>query len=154
MLVSYTQHFFSKLLLPRIFGPRNFLAPFLGPTFFSVPKLLLRNSLLKLYQKKPKPTKQDLGKARPQFVLPKLVPQQGFVFTVFCDHIYLVSKLMKFLILSKPQPNLNTTVGFDMKMTLQIPPPTTHRNFSGTSRRARELKFGTDTHQTNLIKIT
>ena len=24
--------------------------------------------------------------------------------------------------LSKPQPNLNTTVGFDMKMTLQTPP--------------------------------
>ena len=49
--------------------------------------------------------------------------------------------------LSKPQPNpnLNTTVGFDMKMTLQTP-PTHHTNFSGTSRRARELKFGTDTH--------
>ena len=32
--------------------------------------------------------------------------------------------------LSKPQPDLNTTVGFDMKMTLQTPPhpPTTHRN--------------------------
>ena len=27
--------------------------------------------------------------------------------------------------LSKPQPNLNTMVGFDMKMTLQTPPPTT-----------------------------
>ena len=27
--------------------------------------------------------------------------------------------------LSKPQPNLNTTVRFDMKMTLQTPPPTT-----------------------------
>ena len=27
-----------------------------------------------------------------------------------------------FLQLSKPQPNLNTTVGFDMKMTLQTPP--------------------------------
>ena len=52
-------------------------------------------------------------------------------------------------ILSKPQPqpNLNTTVGFDTKMTLHTPPhPPTHRNFSGTSRRARELKFGTDTH--------
>ena len=33
-------------------------------------------------------------------------------------------------------------------------PPPHHRNFSGTSKRARELKFGTDTHQTNLIKIT
>ena len=43
--------------------------------------------------------------------------------------------------------NLNTTVGFDMKVTLQTPPTTTHHtNFSGTSRRARELKFGTDTH--------
>ena len=42
-------------------------------------------------------------------------------------------------------PNLTSTkVGFDMKMTLQTPP--THRNFSGTSRRARELKFGTDIH--------
>ena len=28
-------------------------------------------------------------------------------------------------ILSKPQPNLNTTVGFYTKMTLQPPPPTT-----------------------------
>ena len=27
--------------------------------------------------------------------------------------------------LSKPKPNLNTTVGFDMKMTLQTPPPPT-----------------------------
>ena len=31
-------------------------------------------------------------------------------------------------------------------------PPRT--NFSATSRLARELKFGTDTHLTNLIKIT
>ena len=32
----------------------------------------------------------------------------------------------KIKLLSKPQPNLNTTVGFDMKMTLQTPPhPTT-----------------------------
>ena len=51
-----------------------------------------------------------------------------------------------FLQLSKPQPNLNTTVGFDRKMTLQTPPTHHHTNFSGTSRRARELKFGTDTH--------
>ena len=32
------------------------------------------------------------------------------------------------MVLSKPQPNLNTTVGFDMKMTLETPPhppPTT-----------------------------
>ena len=28
------------------------------------------------------------------------------------------------VLLSKPQPNLNTKVGFDMKMTLQTPPPT------------------------------
>ena len=35
---------------------------------------------------------------------------------------------------------------FDMKMTVQTIPPPTHTNFSGTSRRARELKFGTDTH--------
>ena len=27
-------------------------------------------------------------------------------------------------ILSKPQPNLNTTFGFDKKMTLKTPPPT------------------------------
>ena len=38
----------------------------------------------------------------------------------------------------------NTTVGFDMKMTVQTTPP--HRNFSATSRPARELKFGTDIH--------
>ena len=54
------------------------------------------------------------------------------------------------LLLLKPQLNLNTTstvVGFDMKMTVQTPPhPPTHTNFSGTSGRARELKFGTDTH--------
>ena len=31
------------------------------------------------------------------------------------------------VILSKPQPNLNTTVGFYMKITLQPPPPT-HTN--------------------------
>ena len=29
-------------------------------------------------------------------------------------------------LLSKPQPNLNTTVGFDMKMTLQTPPTPPH----------------------------
>ena len=29
------------------------------------------------------------------------------------------------ILLSKPQPNLNTTVGFYTKMTLQPPPPTT-----------------------------
>ena len=51
-----------------------------------------------------------------------------------------------------PNPNLNTMVVFDMKMTVQPPPP--HTNFSATSRPARELKFGTDTHKTNLIKIT
>ena len=27
-------------------------------------------------------------------------------------------------LLSKPQPNLNTTVGFDLKMALHTPPPT------------------------------
>ena len=32
--------------------------------------------------------------------------------------------------LSKPQPNLNTTVGFYMKMTLQPPPPPTHHTNS------------------------
>ena len=31
-------------------------------------------------------------------------------------------------ILSKPQPNLNTTVGFDMKMTVQTSPTHHHRN--------------------------
>ena len=52
------------------------------------------------------------------------------------------------LVVKTPTPTQhNTTVGFDMKMTLQTPPTTHHhRNFSGTSRRARELKFGTDTH--------
>ena len=35
---------------------------------------------------------------------------------------------IEILKLSKPQPNpnLNTTVGLTMKMTLQTPPPTTH----------------------------
>ena len=36
------------------------------------------------------------------------------------------------ILLSKPQPNLNTMVGFDMKMTLQTPPhppPTTTETF-------------------------
>ena len=51
-----------------------------------------------------------------------------------------------------PNTNLNTTVGFDMKMTVQTTPP--HTNFSATSRPTRELKFGTDTHLINLIKIT
>ena len=51
--------------------------------------------------------------------------------------------------LSKPQPQHNTTVGFDLKMTLETNPP--HTNFSGTSKQVRDLKFGTDT---NLIKIT
>ena len=49
-------------------------------------------------------------------------------------------------IVKTPTPTQhNTTVGIDTKMTVHTP-PTTHRNFSGTSRRARELKFGTDTH--------
>ena len=34
------------------------------------------------------------------------------------------------------------------------PPPHPTTNFPATSRPARELKFGTDTHQTNLIKKT
>ena len=44
-------------------------------------------------------------------------------------------KLKMFLVflrgvkLSKPQPNLNTTVGLTMKMTLQTPPPTTTQTF-------------------------
>ena len=38
-------------------------------------------------------------------------------------------------------------------LTWKWPPPT-HTNFSATSRPARELKFGTDTHKTNLIKIS
>ena len=53
-------------------------------------------------------------------------------------------------LLSKPQPNLNTTVGFDMKMTLHTPPGLISLE---TCKQARELKFGTETHQTNLIKI-
>ena len=37
-------------------------------------------------------------------------------------------------VLSKPQPNLNTTVGFDNKMTLQTPPPPPHKlNISNIS---------------------
>ena len=52
------------------------------------------------------------------------------------------------IVVKTPTPTQrNTTVGFDTKMTLHTPPhPPHHRNFSGTSRRARELKFGTDTH--------
>ena len=34
-----------------------------------------------------------------------------------------------FVVLSKPQPNLNTTVGLTMKMTLQTPSPTTTQTF-------------------------
>ena len=51
-------------------------------------------------------------------------------------------------IVKTPTPTQhNTTVGFDMKITVQTTPPThPHRNFSATSRPARELKFGTDIH--------
>ena len=75
-----------------------------------------------------------------------------FSFFLFLAFSHICSLIIQITLLSKPQPqpNLNTTVGFDTKMTLQTPPhPTTpphHRNFSGTSRRPRELKFGTDTH--------
>ena len=56
------------------------------------------------------------------------------------------------LVVKTPTPTQhNTTVGFDTKMTIY---PHPHRNFSVTSRPARELKFGTDIHYTNLIKIT
>ena len=52
---------------------------------------------------------------------------------VYCLILPLREKLKQyghghlFQLLSKPQPNLNTMVGFDMKMTLQTPPthPTT-----------------------------
>ena len=36
---------------------------------------------------------------------------------------------LQFEFLSKPRPNLNTTVGFDMKMTLQTPPHPTTETF-------------------------
>ena len=68
-------------------------------------------------------------------------------------------------ILSKPNvTQLNSTqlkqlksnfVGLDIVLTWNPPhhpPPTI--NFSVTSRAARRLKFGTDNHQSNLIKIT
>ena len=56
-------------------------------------------------------------------------------------------KGLKEIIVKTPTPTQhNTTVGFDTKMTVQTPPTHHHTNFSGTSRRARELKFGTDTH--------
>ena len=44
-------------------------------------------------------------------------------------------------------------VGLDIVLTCNPHHQPTH-NFSVTSRPARELKFGTDTHYTNLIKIT
>ena len=64
------------------------------------------------------------------------------------------------LIVKTPTPTQhNTTVGFDMKMTVQTPPPQPphppppppppQKLFSHF-----QLKFGTDIHQTNLIKIT
>ena len=51
-------------------------------------------------------------------------------------------------LLSKPQPQHNTTqrLGLTWNWLCKPPHPTPHTNFSGTSRRARELKFGTDTH--------
>ena len=57
-----------------------------------------------------------------------------------------VAVVLVFVIVKTPTPTQhNTTVGFDTKMTMQTPPPP-HRNFSATSRPARELKFGTDIH--------
>ena len=76
-------------------------------------------------------------------------------FGVESPHISFLVITKYYIVVKTPTPTQhNTTVGFDMKMTVQTPPTTHHTNFSGTSRRARELKFGTDTHQTNLIKIT
>ena len=47
-----------------------------------------------------------------------------------CFRLVMSTFTLLSLILSKPQPNLNTTVGFDNKMTLQTPPthPTPHTN--------------------------
>ena len=42
----------------------------------------------------------------------------------------------------------------DIVVTCSQPHPPTTKNFSATSGPARELKFGTDTYQTNLIKIS
>ena len=41
-------------------------------------------------------------------------------------HVYMIIQAGGFL--SKPQPNLNTTVGFYVKVTLQPPPPTHHHH--------------------------
>ena len=54
------------------------------------------------------------------------------------------STMFSFVVKTPTPTQHNTTVGFDMKMTVQTTPP--HTNFSGPYRRARELKFGTDTH--------
>ena len=44
---------------------------------------------------------------------------------------------------TQPQPQHCSWVGHENDFAN---PTTHHTNFSGTSRRARELKFGTDTH--------
>ena len=46
------------------------------------------------------------------------------------------------------------TLELDIVATCSPPHPTTTTNFSATTKPARELKFGTDTYKTNLIKIT
>ena len=57
------------------------------------------------------------------------------------------------VLLSQPQQQHNVTqpqhscwVGHENDFANPTLPTPPHRNFSGTSRRARELKFGTDTH--------
>ena len=76
--------------------------------------------------------------------------QQQIYCNVFARTKRIENSPMSYLtrIVKTPTPTQhNTTVGFDMKMTVQTtPPPTHHRNFSATSRPARELKFGTDIH--------
>ena len=70
-------------------------------------------------------------------------PFAAMILQSLFDKITLLGNVYVFVKTPTPTQH-NTTVGFDMKMTVHTPPP--HRNFSGTSKRARELKFGTDTH--------
>ena len=58
------------------------------------------------------------------FITSKLYPQTKINLRMEFD-LFSPNFIHTLCKLSKPQPNLNTTVGFDMKMTLQTPPTTT-----------------------------
>ena len=56
------------------------------------------------------------------------------VFDIKATQSCLIQSLFIQTLLSKPQPNLNTTVVFDMKMTVQTPPtPPQKLNISNIS---------------------